>query len=189
MGVYEAVSSRGVFLDRDGVLNRAVLREGRPYPPASVEELVIDAGTPALLQTLRDAGFVLVGVTNQPDVARGRQTKDRVDAINATVRQTLPLDDLRVCWHDDGDACECRKPKPGLLVAAARDHGIDLTRSFMIGDRWSDVLAGARAGCRTVLIGTGYGEAASGAVADAVVSSLAAATDWIVEQLPMESIV
>lgn len=137
---------KAVFLDRDGVLNEAVLRNGRPHPPADVSALRIPPDVPGLIQRLRDAGFLTIGVTNQPDVARGAQSRAAVDAINAALRAVVPLDDLLVCYHDDADACECRKPGPGLLIQAAARHGIDLGRSFMMGDRWRDVEAGRRAG-------------------------------------------
>jgi len=188
MGVAQAVSSApGVFLDRDGVLNRVTIRDGRPHPPASVDELVIVEDAARHLAALKSAGFVLICVTNQPDVARGRQTRERVDAINAAVRTQLPLDDLRVCWHDAGDACACRKPQPGLLLAAAQDHDVDLTRSVMVGDRWADIEAGRRAGCRSVLVGTGYGEPPGQGQPDAVVASLGEAISWILRHAPAEA--
>jgi D-glycero-D-manno-heptose 1,7-bisphosphate phosphatase len=171
-----------VFLDRDGVLNRAVLRDGKPHPPETAEQMEIMEGARPQLEALRTAGFRLICVTNQPDVARGRQTRERVEAINAVLRAELPLDDLRVCWHDMADSCDCRKPNPGLLTQAARDHDIDLARSVIIGDRWSDIEAGRRAGCLTVLVGSGYGESPLGSPPDATVQSLKDAVMWILER-------
>jgi transaldolase len=169
-----------VFLDRDGVINRAVMRGGRPFPPASVDELEIAPDAPAALRALHEAGYVLVCVTNQPDVARGRQRRDEVEKINAEVSRRVPLDDVRVCYHDDADRCECRKPQPGMLVASARDLHLDVTASVMVGDRWSDIEAGRRAGCRTLLLGDGHGEPNRWAVEpDARVPSLAQAAAWI----------
>jgi len=146
---------RAVFLDRDGVINRAEVRNGKPYPPASIEELEVLDGVADGLRALREAGFRLIVVTNQPDVARGTQTRETVEAMNARLRETLPLDDIMSCYHD-GDACHCRKPKPGALLDAARRHGIELDASFMIGDRWRDVEAGQRAGCTSYFIDYGY---------------------------------
>jgi len=151
MGV-DKVMRRAVFLDRDGVLNRVIVREGKPYPPLGVSQLEILPGVPEALAGLRDAGFLLIVVTNQPDVARGVLQKEDVESINAALRRKLPLDDVRVCYHDDQDACNCRKPLPGLLLDAARDWRIDLKMSFMVGDRWRDIEAGHRAGCKTILI-------------------------------------
>jgi D-glycero-D-manno-heptose 1,7-bisphosphate phosphatase len=149
---------RAVFLDRDGVLNRALVRNGRPYPPATPEELELLPGAEVACRELRDAGFLLIGVTNQPDVARGAVKRSVVEELNRTVAERLGLDAIRVCMHDDADGCECRKPRPGLLTSAAADYGIDLADSFMVGDRWRDIEAGRRAGCRTIFIDHGYDE-------------------------------
>jgi D-glycero-D-manno-heptose 1,7-bisphosphate phosphatase len=145
-----------MFLDRDGVINRAVIRAGIPCPPASLEELEILPGVPAALHALRAGGYRLVVVTNQPDVARGSTSRERVGDINARLAQTLALDAILTCFHDDADDCECRKPRPGLLLQAARDLSLDLASSFMVGDRWRDVEAGRRAGCRTFYVDQGY---------------------------------
>jgi D-glycero-D-manno-heptose 1,7-bisphosphate phosphatase len=147
-----------VFLDRDGVINRAEVREGKPYPPANLAVMELLPGVPAALQALHAAGWMLIVVTNQPDVARGTTPRAVVEAINAHLEQTLPIDEFRTCYHDSGDGCDCRKPLPGALLAAAREHDIDLGRSFMVGDRWRDVEAGQRAGCKTVFIDYGYAE-------------------------------
>jgi D-glycero-D-manno-heptose 1,7-bisphosphate phosphatase len=169
-----------VFLDRDGVLNRVVLRGGKPYPPPSPREVEIPPDAPAALAALRAAGLLLVCVTNQPDVARGTQRRETVEAINETVRAALRLDDVLVCFHDDADDCGCRKPRPGLLVEAAARHGIDLGSSFMIGDRWKDIEAGRRAGCAAILIDGGYAETArADRPPDRTVRTLAEAAEWI----------
>ncbi len=152
----EPAGRRAVFLDRDGVLNRPLVRHGRPHPPASVEEFELYPEAPAACRRLQALGFVLVVVTNQPDVARGELDAEVVDAVHRELRRQVPIDGLYVCLHDDADGCGCRKPAPGLLLAAAADLGIDLGRSVMVGDRWRDVEAGRRAGCRTVHIDRGY---------------------------------
>jgi len=173
---------RAVFLDRDGVLNRAVVREGSPYPPALPEELDVFPEAPVALAALRREGFSLYVVTNQPDVARGVQRRSVVEAMHAALRKALPLDGFYVCYHDDADACECRKPKPGLLLAAAAEHGISLPASYMIGDRWRDVEAGQRAGCRTVWIERGYAERGPSAPPDFAARSLGEAAAWILQK-------
>lgn len=170
-----------VFLDRDGVLNETVLRNGVPHPPASVEELAILPGVEEACGALRDAGLALICVTNQPDVSRGTQPREAVDRINAVVLARLHLDAICVCWHDDGDACACRKPRPGLLLASAERMNVDLRRSVMVGDRWRDVAAGKAAGCRTVFVDRGYAETRAEAP-DLVVRNLADAVSWILEQ-------
>ena len=169
---------RAVFLDRDGVITRAIVRDGRPYPPASVVEMELLPGVAAALARLHEAGYLLIVVTNQPDVARGRQSRAVVDAIHDTLGAVLPIDEFRTCYHDDGDECGCRKPRPGLLLDAAAAHAVDLAASVMIGDRWRDVEAGQAAGCATVFLDYGYAERSPGRP-DAVVRSLGEAADWI----------
>lgn len=172
---------KAVFLDRDGVLNNTIVRDGKPYSPDTIEEMVIPADAAAALARLRQHGFRLLMATNQPDIARGRMTRETVDAMNAHIRRHLPLDAIEMCVHDDLDNCNCRKPKSGLLLNAAKRDGIDLAASFMVGDRWRDVEAGRGAGCRTVLVGSGYGERFL-AQPDIKVASLSEAADWILQQ-------
>jgi D-glycero-D-manno-heptose 1,7-bisphosphate phosphatase len=169
---------RAVFLDRDGVINRTVVRNGKPYPPASVEAIEVLPGVAEALARLHDAGYRLVVVTNQPDISRGVQDRAVVDAMHAKLATALPIDDFRVCAHDDPDGCDCRKPKPGLLRQAAEAAGIDLRASFIVGDRWRDIEAGRAVGCRTIFIDYDYAESRPGAP-DLTVRSLAEAADWI----------
>lgn len=163
--------NRAVFIDRDGVINRAVVRGGKPYPPQTLEELELLPGVPEAMRSLRDAGFRLILATNQPDVGAGRQTRAVVEAMHAHLRTTLPLDDIRVCYHVDADGCACRKPQPGMLIDAAREWQVELGASVMVGDRWRDIEAGRAAGCRTVLVDSGYDERAAVGY-DAAVASL-----------------
>jgi D-sedoheptulose 7-phosphate isomerase len=168
-----------VFLDRDGVLNEAVVRNGKPHPPAEVADLRIPAGTAQALARLKERDFLLLVVTNQPDVARGTQQRQAVEEMGRRLQAELPLDDVLTCYHDDQDDCDCRKPRPGLMTRAAQRYGIDLSHSYLIGDRWRDVDAGANAGCKTVWIDRGYAEQAPVSVPDARVGSLPEAVDWI----------
>ena len=149
---------QAVFLDRDGVINRAVVRDGKPYPPASLGEMEILPGVPEALALLHEAGFMLIVITNQPDVARGTTPQAVVEEINNYLAGCLPIDEFRTCYHDNGDGCDCRKPLPGALLSAASQHEIDLGGSYMVGDRWRDIEAGQRAGCKTFLIDYGYAE-------------------------------
>ncbi len=177
--VAKGQKTRAVFLDRDGVLNRAVLRNGKPHPPPSVAELQLTPDAKDALESLRAKGYTLVVVTNQPDISRGITSRETVDEINRKMASLLPLDDIYVCPHSDEDHCDCRKPKAGLLQQAARRHDIDLAASFMVGDRWRDVEAGQNAGCRTILIDDGYDERAPNHPPEVRVRSLREATDWI----------
>jgi D-glycero-D-manno-heptose 1,7-bisphosphate phosphatase len=146
------------FLDRDGVINRTLVRDGTPHPPACCEEVEILPGVREALAELGAQGLPLIVVTNQPDVARGTQTRDAVEQINSMLMEQLPLTKVFTCFHDTADDCACRKPKPGLLHEAGAAYNIDLTRSFLVGDRWSDVSAGQAAGCTTFLIDLPYSQ-------------------------------
>ena len=147
---------RAVFLDRDGVLNAAAVRGGLPYPPATLDELEILEEARLGCALLRASGFMLVCVTNQPDIARGTADPIEVARINAFLMQELGLASVRVCPHDDADLCDCRKPKPGMILDAARTFGLDPAQSYLVGDRWRDIDAGTAAGCRTVFLNRGY---------------------------------
>jgi len=171
-----------VFLDRDGVLNRTYLHsDGKTHPPASPEELEVLPGVPEACVTLRRAGYLMIVVTNQPDVARGIQRQEVVEAIHAELLRHLPLDEVRVCYHDNRDNCSCRKPKPGLLLSASLAWGIDLSQSFMVGDRWIDIEAGLSAGCKTILIGT-MAPDADRSKPDLQAASLLEAAAWILSR-------
>jgi D-glycero-D-manno-heptose 1,7-bisphosphate phosphatase len=174
---------KAVFLDRDGVLNQAIVREGKPYSPTSLAELVIPEGVLAALTDLKAAGFLLIGATNQPDVARGTTPQAVVEALNAELMAQLPLDEIRVCFHDDSDDCECRKPKAGLLLEAAEEHDIELAKSVMVGDRWKDIAAGQTAGCKTVWINHSYQEPGPKVPPDFTATTLQASAAWIIENL------
>jgi D-glycero-D-manno-heptose 1,7-bisphosphate phosphatase len=181
------VTNHAVFLDRDGVLNRAIVRDGKPYPPATAEQAEIVPRARESLLRLKKAGLLLFVVTNQPDVARGQADISVIEDIHRKLSSNLPLDDFFVCPHDDSDQCSCRKPLPGLFFTAAARYQVDLKRSFMVGDRWRDVEAGQAAGCRTVWIDYHYRERGPLRPPDAVVSSLAEAVDWILSQATTHS--
>ena len=168
--------TRAVFLDRDGVLNRVVWRDGKPASPRSIEELEIEGEALAAAIALKAAGFKLFVVTNQPDVRRGLMSDAALDAIHAALTRALPVDAIAACRHDNADACACRKPRPGLLLELAGRHGIDLASSFMVGDQDRDTACGREAGCASVLIARPYN---SGAGADHVVESLSQAVSVI----------
>jgi len=150
---------RAVFLDRDGVINRSLVRDGKPYAPTHASEFELLPGVPAALSRLRQHGFLNIVVTNQPDIATGKQRLEDLDALHERLQAELAIDAIKICCHLDTDACACRKPKPGLLLEAASEFNIDLGASFMVGDRWRDVAAGQHAGCKTCFfIDYGYAE-------------------------------
>ena len=149
---------KAVFLDRDGVINRAIIKNGKPYPPINLDSVEILTGVEKSLIALSALGWKIIVVTNQPDVARGIITKEEVEKINNYMKYLLPITDFYTCYHDDNDFCDCRKPKPSSLTCAAKNYNIDLNKSYMIGDRWRDIEAGNRAGCKTFFIDYSYSE-------------------------------
>jgi len=154
-------ANKAVFLDRDGVINRPIIVDGKPYPARTVADFEILPGVNQACSDLKKAGYLLVVVTNQPDVGRGILKKEVVEAIHETMMQHLPIDRVEVCYHagaEFGEECECRKPRPGMLINAAAALSIDLAQSVMIGDRWRDIDCGKRAGCKTIFIDWGYNE-------------------------------
>ena len=169
---------RAVFVDRDGVINRGFVRDGKPYPPATLDEFEFLPGVEAGLEALKAAGFLIIVVTNQPDVATGVQRREVVDQMHDRIRRLLPVDDVRVCFHVDADGCQCRKPRPGMLLDAAASSNVSLPDSFMVGDRWRDIDAGKAAGCSTVLIDCDYNERRAEAP-DAIAATLLDASELI----------
>ena len=172
---------QAVFLDRDGVVNDAEVKDGKPYSPTNAASLRIAAGAADALARLKERGYLVLVVTNQPEVARGKQTRQTVEEMHQRLRAVLPLDDVLTCYHDDNDDCDCRKPKPGLILTAAERYRVDLGRSFMVGDRWRDIDAGAAAGCKTILIDFGYRERAPVSNPDYRARSLSEAVEWILK--------
>ena len=149
-------SCPAVFLDRDGVLVIPHFRDGRSFAPRRLEEFAIYPDAAACMGRLKAAGFKLIVATNQPDVGNGLVDRAIVEAMHARLADVLPLDGIEVCYHTRADHCLCRKPQPGMLQAAAREFALDMSRSFMVGDRASDIAAGIAAGCRTVFVDLGY---------------------------------
>jgi D-glycero-D-manno-heptose 1,7-bisphosphate phosphatase len=158
MGIHEV--KRAVFLDRDGVINRALERDKKPFAPTSIAEFEIYPEVPAACAKLQAAGFLLVVATNQPDVGRGTLKQEIVEQIHAYMVAQLPINRVEVCFHSGKDTlpCDCRKPKPGMLFRAAAALNIDLRQSWMVGDRWRDVDCGHNASCKTIFIDRGYAE-------------------------------
>jgi D-glycero-D-manno-heptose 1,7-bisphosphate phosphatase len=161
MGKHE-VARRAVFLDSDGVLNRAFVRNGHPYPPSRVGDFELHDDVAAGCTRLKAANFLLVVITNQPDVGRRKQSREAVEVMHLKMQSALPsLDRIEICYHAGeryGEPCDCRKPRPGLILRAASELKIDLGASYVIGDRWRDVDCARAAGCRAIFIQRGYEE-------------------------------
>jgi len=174
--------TKAVFLDRDGVINDCIVREQKPHPPDSVENVTILPGVKNSLKQLRQAGYLIIVVTNQPDISRGTTTLQKVEEINIFLEQQLDIDAIYMCTHDDSDHCSCRKPNPGLLMQAGSDFNVELCKSYMVGDRWKDIAAGKAADCTTFFIDYNYAERQPRHL-DYRVSSLEQAVDIILNEL------
>jgi len=179
---------RAVFLDRDGVVNRSIVRDGKPYPPATLKEFTYLPGVEDCIKQLRTAGYLVIIVTNQPDVATGIQKRQVVDLMHSKLYQDKLCDDIKVCYHTDEDRCDCRKPKSGMLLDASREWGISLKKSFMVGDRWRDIEAGKSAGCFTYFIDYQYEEKAPESP-DEIVNSLEDAVNRILQKSNSEDLI
>lgn len=172
-----------VFLDRDGVINANLERDGKPVAPTTLDEFRLLPGVEDAVRRLKSAGYLIIVCTNQPDVATGRTLRSTVDAMHEIVRAKLNVDDIKICFHTDVDGCECRKPKPGMLLDAARERSIDLSKSYFVGDRWRDIVAGRAAGCLTIFVDYGY-EQEGPNEPNHVVASLSEAANVILNREP-----
>ena len=172
--------NKAIFLDRDGVINKTIFRDGKPRAPYIMEDFALFEGVIEAIALFKDAGFKTIIVTNQPDVSRGWVSRESVEMINSKVQELLEVDSIQVCYHDKKDNCQCRKPKPGMLLQGGSEFNIDFSASYMIGDRYSDVEAGQLAGCQSILVGVGDEQ---GTVKDPVkkVGSLIEAAKWITQ--------
>jgi D-glycero-D-manno-heptose 1,7-bisphosphate phosphatase len=173
--------ARAVFLDRDGVLNANLIRDNRPYAPRSLDEFRLLPGVAEAVERIKAAGFLAIVVTNQPDVADGITPRATVDAFHAELRRSMPLDDIKICFHNSADRCTCRKPLPGLILEAAAERDIDLAASYLVGDRWRDIKAGQAAGCHAIFVDYGFKQDEA-IEPDAVVKSLPEAVSYILSR-------
>jgi len=174
---------RAVFLDRDGVLNDAIVRDGLAYAPLSLDDFHILEEAPDAVARLRGTGLLCIAFTNQPEIARGLLPPETLELMHRTLRDRVALDDVYVCPHDSTDGCECHKPKPGMLLDAARRWDLALADSFVIGDRWRDIGAGRAAGCHSVLLERPYSACDDASVPHARVATLSEAVDLILERM------
>jgi D-glycero-D-manno-heptose 1,7-bisphosphate phosphatase len=152
------VLNKAVFLDRDGVINKVILKDGIPFAPTNIEDVEILDGVISALDDLRNAQYKIIVVTNQPDVSRRKIDAKKIHEINNYIAKLTQLTNFYVCTHDDNDFCTCRKPKPGLIKSAAKDLDINLGESVLVGDRWKDISAGQEAGCKCFFINNNYRE-------------------------------
>lgn len=147
---------KAIFLDRDGVINKVIMRDGKASSPWKLEEFEILPGVKECLEAFKEMGFLNIAFTNQPDVSRGFLEVEDLEKMHKIMKERLPIDEVKFCPHDNKDNCPCRKPKPGLILEAAKKYSIDLKRSYVIGDSWKDIKAGKAAGCKTFLLRREY---------------------------------
>ncbi|MBI5051063.1 MAG: HAD family hydrolase, partial [Nitrospirae bacterium] len=145
-------AKKAIFLDRDGVINKVLLNDGKPFSPRRFEEFVLIPDIEISLNSFRSMGFLNIIVTNQPDIARGLIEMQELNKMHNLLMEKLAIDDIIVCPHDDADDCRCRKPKAGMLLDGSKKWNIDIKKSFLIGDTWKDIEAGKSAGCKSILI-------------------------------------
>lgn len=150
--------NRAVFLDRDGVINSSIQIDGLPYPPRKIEQVEILGGVSEAIDLLRSLGFYIFVVSNQPDVSRGIVDLETHIAIHTEIFSKIQVDEVRYCLHDSQDMCDCRKPAPGMILSLAEAYEIDLSNSFLVGDRWRDIQAGISAGVQCFFIDWSYQE-------------------------------
>ena len=158
MGKYLNKKNRAIFLDRDGIINKSKIVKGKPFPPLSLEEFEFNKGIKIFINTLDDKKFKKIIITNQPDFARGKTSKKNIEDIHAFILKHLSIDEIYTCWDSHDGVSDLKKPSPGLILKAAKEHNISLKDSYMVGDRWKDIDAGSRAGCTTIFVDYHYDE-------------------------------
>ncbi len=150
--------NKAFFFDRDGILNKAIIKDNKPYSPRNIKELVLNLELVEFIQKLKEKRFKIIIITNQPDIKYGKLNRYTLNIINSVIIKKFFIDDIFICDHGKSENCECRKPKPGLLKKASEKWNIDLKRSYFIGDRWKDIEAGEVMGCNTIFIDYNYNE-------------------------------
>lgn len=148
--------NKAIFLDRDGIINKVIIRNGKPSSPRRFEEFRFLPNVKKNLKIFKKMGFLNIIFTNQPDVSRGFLEIEELEKMHKLIAEKLPVDDIKFCPHDDSDNCPCRKPKPGLILQAVKKWSIDLKKSYVIGDSWKDMGAGRAASCQTIMIKRKY---------------------------------
>ena len=169
---------KAIFLDRDGIINKPIVRDNKPYPPQSLKELEFVEGIEDFLAKMKVFGYYLFIVTNQPDVARGTQKKEVIEEIHKYILDNLDIDKIYVCYHDNQDKCNCRKPKNGMILQAQKEFDLDLSQCWMIGDRSSDITCGEISGCRTIFYQYNY-EESSFSIPDYIIENISQAKEII----------
>ena len=141
-----------VFIERDGILNLVRIENGHPVPPLRRSDFRLNLEAIQPIRQLRLAGFKLIVTTNQPWLSHGCLSRYELERMHEQLRQAFPIDDILVCPHEEMDECPCRKPLPGMFIEAAAMWHLDISRSFVLSDKWQDAEAARRIGCISVLV-------------------------------------
>ena len=173
---------KAVFFDRDGVLNIPSVLNGKPYAPRKFIDFKIYDGVKESLEKIKSAGFFIVVITNQPDIGNGLVDIKEINVMHEFLKKELPIDYIEICPHSQTSNCNCRKPKPGLIFSAVDKHKIDLSKSWLIGDRWSDIVAGVSSGLKTIFIDHKYTEKTQNFGPDYVVSTTQKACELVLSE-------
>ena len=150
--------NKAFFFDRDGILNKSIIKNHKPYSPRFPKELILNRELLSFIKKLKNKGFLIFVVSNQPDIKKGKLSKYSLKIINSIIKKYFLIDEIYICSHEKNDNCKCRKPKPGMLIEASKKWNVDLKKSFLIGDRWKDITAGTIMNCTTIFIDYNYRE-------------------------------
>jgi len=150
--------SKAVFLDRDGVINKPIIIDGKSYAPRLLKDFKIFPKVKSDVKKLKDKGFKVLVITNQPDIGNKLLKKSTLKEMHSILKAKVPLDKIYFCPHTRNDRCKCRKPKPGMIIKASNELKIDLKESYVVGDRKIDIDAGIKAGCKTIFVNNNYYE-------------------------------
>ena len=152
------ILNKAIFLDRDGVINKSIIANGKPYAPLLFEDFVFYEDTKKAIVVIQSLDYKTIIVTNQPEINKGNLNHEELKRMNDRIYNELKIDDIFVCEHTSEEDCDCRKPKPGMILNASKKHNIDLSQSFLIGDRYKDIESAHAAGCNSIFIDRKYSE-------------------------------
>ncbi len=150
--------NKAFFFDRDGILNKSIIKNHKPYSPRFPGELNLNRGLLSFIKKLKKRGFLIIVVSNQPDIKNGKLSSYSLNLMNSIIKKFFLVDEIYICTHGKNDNCECRKPKPGMLIEASKKWNIELSRSYLVGDRCKDIEAGKSMNCTTIFIDYNYDE-------------------------------
>ena len=178
---------KAIFLDRDGVLSKTSLVNGKSFAPRNLRDFKLYSDSTQSVKKLKSIGFMVFVVTNQPDVGKKLISRSTLEQMHNKLKKKTHVDGIYVCVHRQDENCYCRKPNPGMILDAAKKHHIDWKKSFVVGDRASDIEAGQKANCRTIFLKKKYYENAP-TKQEATFLNLREATNYILKQEKLRNV-